>query len=324
MRRNFMRAVAAAIAAPYVGTAASQAAGDRIYRMILSIGPGSGLDTMYRAYAKVLSAELQAPVVVENKPGADGGIAFREFARAGADGRTFMLVSDSMMSLLPQIKPGVYDHKVLRPIVNLTRSTSLIITRADGKYRNLQDLLDAARLKPGSVAFGTYALFYRFTLARLEEATKTRFNDIPYKGTPANALNDLLGGTIDAIFYEASGAIPLIESGRVRALAVLGTERLPAPLATVPTVTESGYPGFSMYLLLGMGIHSGTPEPLARQLEAVAIKAARSPEMIEYAKQRSTQHYVLGSNEFNSIIDKDTVTYKDFVARTGIDKRLAE
>ncbi|TFZ02877.1 tripartite tricarboxylate transporter substrate binding protein [Ramlibacter henchirensis] len=318
-----MRAVAATVLAPYIGTADSQGRDNRPYRLILSIGAGSGMDTLFRAYAKVLSEELKAPVVVDNKPGADGAIAFRELARAGTDGHTFMAVSDSMLNFLPVVKPGVYDPKSLRPIVNVTRSTSLIITRADAKYRNLEDLLNAARQKPETVPFGTYALFYRITLARLEEATKSKFKDIPYKGTPANALNDLLGGTLDAIFYEAGGAIPLIESGRVKPLAIVSAERSPS-LPKVPTVAESGYPGFSMYFLQGMGVHSGTPEPLVRQLEAAAVKAARDPSIVEYAKQHATEHYVMGADAFEKYVDKDAALYRDFVARSGIMKRLSE
>lgn len=289
----------------------------------MPIQAGSGMDTLYRAYAPLLSAQLQAPVVIDNKPGADGAIAFNELARAGADGRTFMAVSDSMLNFLPLVKPGVYDPKSLRPVVNITRATSVLVTRADAKYRNLEDLLVAARQKPDDVPFGTYALFYRITLARLEEATKARFKDVPYKGASSNALNDLLGGNLEAIFYEAGGAMPLIESGRLKALAIVSAERSPS-MPKVPTVAESGYPGFSMYFLQGMGVHSSTPESVVRQLEAAAVKAARDPAMVEYTKQRATEHYVMDADAFTRYVEKDAALYRDFIARSGVMKRLQE
>ncbi|TFZ02894.1 tripartite tricarboxylate transporter substrate binding protein [Ramlibacter henchirensis] len=323
MRRHFLRALAAAALAPYIGSAASQGSSNRTYRLILSMSPGSGTDALYRAYAKVLSAELQAPVIVDNKPGADGGISFRELARAGADGQTLIAVSDSMLNLLPLVKPGNYDPKSVRPLVNLTRSTAIIVTRADAPYRNLEDLLNAARQKPGELPFGTYALFYRITLARLEEASRTRFRDIPYKGTPTNTLNDLLGGRLEATIYEAGAAVPLIESGRIKPLAILGTERSPV-LPAVPTVAESGYPGFSMQVLIGVGVHSGTPEPVVRALEAVAVKAARDPAMVEFANQRGAQNHVLGADAYAGVIEKDAAANRDFVARSGVMQRIRD
>lgn len=323
MKRLFLRAAAATVLAPYLGLAAGQARDGRSYRIIMPIQAGSGMDSLYRAYLPALSAQLGAPVVIENKPGADGAIAFNELARAGADGRTFMAVSDSMLNFLPLVKPGVYDPKLLRPVVNISRATSVLVTRADAKYRNLEDLLSAARQKPEDVPFGTYAMFYRITLARLEEATKARFRDIPYKGASSIALGDLLGGTLEALFYEAGGAMPLIEAGRLKALAILSAERSPS-LPKVPTIAESGYPDFSMYFLQGLGVHSSTPESVVRRLEAAAVKAARDPVMVEYTKQRATEHYVMGADAFEKYVEKDAALYKDFIARSGVMQRLRE
>lgn len=323
MRRLFLRAFALAALVAYIGSAASQGSSGRPYRLILPMAAGSGTDTLYRAYAQVLSAELQAPVIIDNKPGADGAIAVRELERAGTDGQTFIAMSDSMLNFLPVVKPGNYDPKSMRPLVNLTKSTAFLVTRGDAKYRNLEDLLVAARQKPGDITFGTYALFYRITLARLEEATKSSFMDIPYKGTFTNTLSDLLGGRIEAAIFEAGAAVPLIESGRIKALAILGTERSPT-LPNVPTVAESGYPGFHMQVLLGMSVYSGTPEPVVRRLEAAAVKAARDPAMTEFAKQRAAQNLVMGADAYAATIEKDAASYRDFVARSGIMQRISD
>ncbi len=289
------------------------------YRIIVPTGPGTGNDVLFRAFAQHLSAELQAPVVVENRAGADGAIAVREVGRVGVDGRTLLAVTDNMFTINHLITP--YDPKVVRPVAWLTRSTAALVVRADGKYRTLEDLLMAARQKPDTVPIGTGAGLYRFNLPLMEAETRSRFNEIPYKGNVAAIMTDLLGGTLDVTFLEVGGALGQLQSGRLKAVAVLSTERSPA-LPDVPTIGESGYPGYSMNLMFGLAMSSGAPPEAAKLVEAAALRAIRSKAMKDLVTQRGQQVYGVSGDEVAPALEKSSVAFRELSTRGNFLERL--
>lgn len=287
------------------------------YRIIVPSGPGTGNDVLFRAFAPILSAELGEPVVVDNKSGADGAIAIRELTRAPSDGRTLLAVTDNMLTMNFLLTP--YDPKQIKPIVWLMRTTAVLLTRPDAPYRTLEDMLVAARNKPNTVPFGIGAGVYRFNLPLIEAATNSRFLEIPYSGTSATMLTDMLGGRIDATMIELGGALPLIQSGRAKALAVLGTERNPT-LPDVPAIAAT-YPSYSMAMLFGLAVSNTTSPAIAKQMEAAVQRAARQKEMVDFFTVRGQMPYGATGDEVAPSLEKSAAAFRDLVSRTNILQR---
>lgn len=286
-------------------------------RVIVPIGPGSGMDITSRVFGQYLAEELKTPVVVENKPGADGSIAVRELLRGGPDGHSLLTIPDTVVSLNPFITPDAYDPKSFRPLFGMTMSTPVLLVRAEDGYQKLEDLLKQAREQPGKVPFGTYGIVYRFGLERLGKATNVSFMDVPYKGSASAALNDLLGGNIRAMFMDSAAALPQVQSGRLKALAVMGPERLPS-FPDLPTVQESGYGQFAMQTWIGMAIAADTPPHIAQALEAAALRTLKHEGMQKYAAERGVQLFEADSAKLATLLERDTAMYKDLVANSDI------
>jgi tripartite-type tricarboxylate transporter receptor subunit TctC len=208
-----------------------------------------------------------------------------------------------------------------------TRTTAVLVVRAENpKYTNLREFVQAARQKPGQVPIGIGAPLYRFNLVNLESALNAQFSDIPYAGNAGALTNDILGGTIDATFLEVGGALPLLQGGKLKALAVVGPERSPA-LPDVPTVSEI-YPSYTPTtaalfgtVMYGLGVMAGTPDAAAKQIEAAANKAARNKAIADYAAQRGQQLFLKTGDEVQPLIDQKVEAYREIAARTKLLER---
>lgn len=289
------------------------------YRIIVPSGPGTGNDVLFRSFAPILSEQLQAPVVVENRAGGDGAVAVRELTRAGTDGRTLLATTDNMLTMNHLITP--YDPKAIKPLVWLMRTTAVLVAKGDGgKYRNLEEFLAAARAKPETVPIGIGAGVYRFNLALMEKATNTRFKEVPYAGTATQMITDMLGGNIDATMLELGGALPQIQSGRMRALAVMGPERSPV-LPDVPTIAGSGY-SYSMNMLFGLSVAGGTPDAIAKPVEAAIQRAGRQKATADFFNARGQQVYNASGDEVAPSLDRTATQFRELVTSTDILKRV--
>ncbi|MEO7231504.1 MAG: tripartite tricarboxylate transporter substrate binding protein [Polaromonas sp.] len=271
MKNYFFRRWLVALSLGCVATLAA-AAGypERPVKLIVSLPPGSGADTTARFLAKHLTDKFGQPFVVENRPGADSFIAARAVAIAPADGYTMFMASNSpMVTNVAVFRQLPYDAvKDFQPLARIARFPMVLVVPASSPFRNLQDLVTAARLAPGKLNFGSGTATYRVALELLHERNQIKATAVPYKGTSA-AMTDLAGGNIDYTMAEVSAVMPLVRGGRVRALAVAATERI-KELPQVPTVIESGTPGYESYAWTGVFFPAGVPEPiLTRTSQAI-------------------------------------------------------
>ncbi len=265
------------LAAPLAPAAHAQSADNypsKALRFIVPLGPGSGADTNTRALADGFQKLTGQPAIVENRPGADLILGTTTALNAPADGYTVVLITPSAPIINPLFQKNLpYKPEDIRPILHLTNNVGTLVTAMDSRFNSLQDVLDEARKAPGTVSIGLYGNTYRLGARILAKEAGVQLNDIPYKGF-GPTINDVIGRTVDVALVDLGGALPLIQAGKLKALALGSDKRLDiAP--DVPTIAESGFPGYSLYIFVGYGIHANTPEPIARKLEGLLQQVAQ-------------------------------------------------
>src|SRR5438034_2063489 len=230
------------------GDATAQDYPNKPVRVVVPYVAGGNADIWARTLAQKLTEALKHSFVVENKPGANGGIGTDFVAKSAPDGYTLLAVASGPIVVNPVLYPQVpYDPvRDLAPVAQCAVYQYVLVTRADAPYKTIADLVAAARAKPGGLAYGSTGIGGGNHLAAelFGLATGTRFNHIPYKGS-APALADLLGGQLAFMFDTVITSVPHIRAGKLRAFAVSSSKRATS-LAEVPTMQEAGFAGFDM------------------------------------------------------------------------------
>ena len=253
------------------GTGAAQALEypTKPVRIVVPYPAGGFNDTLGRLAAKYLSDYWKKPVIVDNKPGAGTMIGTKEVAGAAADGHTILVVQFPYAANPWLYKNIAYDtQKAFAPVLLAGRSPMLLVTHAQGPYRSAAELLAAARIKPNALTYGSSGAgsSNHLAMALFETATATQMRQIPYKGsTPM--LTDLAGGQFDVALDLLPHAMPFMQSGRVRPLAIAAPKRSPL-LPDVPTAAEAGIPGYEVSSWHGFVVPSGTPQSVVDKLNS--------------------------------------------------------
>ncbi|MEY2656452.1 MAG: hypothetical protein RLZZ395_194 [Pseudomonadota bacterium] len=211
-------------------------------RLVLQFPPGGSTDAVARILAQVLTQSLGQPVLVENRPGADGAIAGELVARAEPDGHTFFLASNTPMMQVPLLKKNPpYDPiKSFTPVSLVGRYIYVFVASSQLPAQNANELFALARQQPGKMNYGSYSGVTQLMYTRLKQESKLDLNLIPYKGE-SPTVNDILGGHVQMTFATPTSALPHIQSGKLRAMAVLLPSRF-SLLPQVPTAVEAGVP----------------------------------------------------------------------------------
>jgi tripartite-type tricarboxylate transporter receptor subunit TctC len=264
------------------GGAMAQTFPDKPIRIVVPFSPGGGTDLVARTLGSVMGQELGQPVVIENKAGGATVIGTDAVAKSPADGYTLVMATLAHSvnpSLLPKLP---YSHdKAFAPVMLVGRSPNVLVVRADSPYKSVQDIVSAAKARPGQLSFASQGAGTSAHLAGelFKSLTKTYMIHIPYRGA-GPALTDLLGGQVDMMFATASAVGGFIESGKLRALAVTTKERSQvARLANVPSLSASGVPELKTYVAdswYALFAPAGTPTAVIAKLNAAAQIAAHS------------------------------------------------
>jgi tripartite-type tricarboxylate transporter receptor subunit TctC len=252
---------------------------DKPLKIIVPFAPGGGTDMVSRTIGHQMSLDLGQPVIIDNKPGAGTIIGTDALAKSNPDGYTLVMATLAHV-VNPSIQPKLpYDYaKAFAPVMLVGRSPNVLVVRPDSPFKSVKDVIAAAKAKPGRLSFASQGSGTSAHLAGelFKNLTGTFITHIPYRGA-GPALTDLLGGQVDMMFATASAVGPFIQSGKLRALGVTTAQRSPsALLANVPTIAESGVPGYVADSWYGLLAPAGTPAPVIARLNAAARKAAQS------------------------------------------------
>jgi tripartite-type tricarboxylate transporter receptor subunit TctC len=258
----------------------AQAFPSKTVTLIVPFAPGATTDVLARAVAQELSATWQHPVVVENRPGASGNIGAAQVANAAPDGHT-LLVAAAALSAAPALykDPGFKLFDTLKPVTVLGVVPLMLIVNPELPVRNIAEFVDYAKKNPGKLALGSGG---NGTIPHLGgELFRMRagidFIHIPYRGG-AQAMAALLGGQIQFTIDGGPHVAPQIEAGKVRLLAVTSARRLPQYPA-VPTLAESGFPGFEASAWTMVLAPGATPKPLIDRIQADMMRVLQAPGM---------------------------------------------
>src|SRR5262245_6060116 len=280
MRGMAMQAASAAIAlAFFVSAAAAQDYPAKPIKLIVPFPPGGGTDISARTLANRLSESAKWTFVVENKPGAGGNLGVEQAVRAPADGYTLVIGQTSNLAINPALYSKLpYDPlKDLAPIALVVSAPVVLVVASDSKFRSLADLLAAAKSAPVTYASPGNGTVSHLSGELLQRASGAKLTHVPYKGA-AQAMTDTLGGQVQSFMSSVPSALAHVKSGRLRALAVTSAKRSPE-LPAVPTVAESGYPGFEANTWYGLLAPAGTPAPVISRLNAEVNRALATPEV---------------------------------------------
>ncbi len=285
-RRAALQMTALAGLASLAGTPAwSQAnpnsIGSGTIRLVVPFPAGSGTDSAARAYAKAMAELTGQPVVVENKAGANGVIAVQAVLQAPADGTTILLGSNSTLSTnAALIRNLPYDPlRDLAPLGVIARAPCVVIVPANSPHKQLSDLIAAGRKQPGKLTFGSGSPSYQLYTHWLDELAGMQGYNVPYKGAP-DVLTAIVAGQLDYVVVDFTAATPLIQAGRVRALALTDEQRSHL-LPDLPTSKEAGLPEFLAFNWSAAAVSAKTPAPLLRQIETVFTQAGKSKDVTD-------------------------------------------
>ena len=249
-------------------------------RMLVAVPPGGPADTLARLVSPQLNMGLKQAVVIDNRPGANGGIAYETTARAVPDGYTFVLVAAGVA-----INPSLYRNVPYHPVKDFAPITlgitvpNILVVHPSVPVKSVQELVAAVKAKQGGFTFASAGngTSGHLALELFRMTSGTSFVHVPYKGG-GPALQETVAGQVQALFSIALAATPQIKAGRVRALAITSAQRSPvAP--ELPTVAESGYPGFEVIGWFGWLAPAATPKPIVDRLNREIVKALAVPEV---------------------------------------------
>ena len=275
-------ALALTLLATPVAHADTSAYPDRPVQMIIPYPPGGPTDLTARVVAAEMGSVLGQPVVPDNRAGASGMIGADAVAKASPNGYTFLANAS-----IHVINPSVYDKMTFDaledfvPITQLAQVPLVLVVPESSPIHSVEDLVKLAQSRPGGLNFGSAgnASAQHLSGESFKRAAGIDMQHIPYKGS-APALQDLAGGQIDLMFDSMPSATPLINSGKLRAIAVTTANRAQAR-PELPTIAESGYPGFNMATWYGYWAPKGTPPAIVNKLAAAAQEALKNPKVID-------------------------------------------
>ena len=284
IQRAFIRAACAvALAASIPASVLAQDAyPTKPIKLTVPFPPAGGTDVLSRALAQQISNTTKWIIVIDNRPGAGGNIGLDAAAKSAPDGYNIAMGQTANLAVNPALYASMpFDPlKDFEPIALVSSQPLILVVFASSPYKTLKDLIAAAKAKPGQLNMGSPG---SGTIGHIggelfQRRAGVKFAHIPYKGA-GPVVTDLMGGSVDLYFGNSQSVDSLVKAGRIRALAVTSPKRL-KNLPDVPTISESGYPGFEAATWSGLVAPKGTPKAIVERLNAETNKALKSPELI--------------------------------------------
>lgn len=306
MIRTLKLLAAAAGALLALNVSAQQTYPERPIRLVLQFAAGGGSDAVARPLGQEMEKLLGQPIVIENKPGANGVIANQQVASASADGHTLLLAAAGPMTAAPHLYDLRLDPmKAFVPVALAVRTPYAIVAHSSVKVSSLKELLDLARRRPGQISYGTSGVGGAPHLAgeMLSSATGAKFLHVAYKGM-GPAMNAVLSGEVDFAFADIAYAVPQLKTGRIKVLAVTGEQRSTA-IPDVPTVQELDVANYHSGTWYGVFAREGTPPDVVLKVNEAVNKAMAGPLKERFQQQGMEPASNMNPEQFASFVKSD-------------------
>ncbi|MBB3772762.1 tripartite-type tricarboxylate transporter receptor subunit TctC [Angulomicrobium tetraedrale] len=323
MKRFVMASVAACAALTAISLAVAGPARAAEFpagpiRFIVPFNAGGGTDVVARVVAEEMSKSLGQPVLVDNRPGAQGIVGTKAGAMAAPDGQTITFVLQATLALNPSLyKATNYDPvKDFAPISQLSTAPYVVAVNPKLGVTNIKELIAKAKQAPGSVNYASGASASHLASLLFQKTVGIKMTHIPYSGS-GQALTDLLSGRIGVMLSSPVSVLPHINSGALLALAVTGPERIPS-LPGVPTVAELGYPGFDVSGWYGVAAPAGTDPAVIAKLNAAVAAALKQEGVRASLEKAGVEGRSSTPQEFQKLIDAEITRWTALIKEEGI------
>jgi len=290
----------------------------RPIRMIVPFPAGSSTSTVARILAGPLSQALGQPVIVEEKPGADGAIAGELVAKSAPDGYTLLMATNSPLAAVPLLRKNPpYDPIAdFTPISFVGRYTFYLVVHASVPAKTLLELLDYARVYPDKLNYASGNTTAILSTGQLLAFGGAKMVHVPYKGEPP-AMTDLVGGRVQVMFASSTTALPMVRDGKLRALATTNAKRT-AQLPEVPTMAEAGMPRFSIGSWAALFGPAKMPKEVLERLNQEVIAAMKRPEVREQLERQAFEYAPSTPEELGAFLKDQLEVWSRTIRESGI------
>jgi tripartite-type tricarboxylate transporter receptor subunit TctC len=308
-------------ALPAEHSIAQQQANDypaRPIRLIVPFPPGGSNDVLARYLGVKLTDRIGQQIVIDNRGGANGIIGAELAANAPADGYTLLMVSTSWV-MNAAIRDLSYDvEKSYDPITTIGSSPNSIVVNPNGPYRTLQDLVAAAKAQPGAISYAHTGVggFNHFGGELFKKITGIDMVPIAYKGG-GPAMIDVIANNVPVMFSSVTQTLTHVRAGRLKLLAVGAAKRNPA-VPDVPTVAESGYPGYEVYVWWGFVVPRGTPQAVVDRLRRDFAAILKDPDTLKHLAAEAAEPQLLTPVEMRKMVHDDVKRWRGVAQTAGI------
>jgi tripartite-type tricarboxylate transporter receptor subunit TctC len=309
MKSLFLRAFGAMLfLALFTGAVAAQPADQRPIRMIVPLPAGTATDLAARLLGQQMSATLGQPVVIDNKPGANGVIGVMDLVRSAPNGLTLLLGSQSPLATnVALVKNLTYDpRKDFSPIGGFGETMHVLMVRPDFPARSMQEFIAHAKRHNGKTSVGSTTSTTQIQIATMNKLAGIDLLTVPYKGIPAT-ITDAIGGTLDATLVDLANAMAQAKAGKLRPIAVTSLKRNQL-VPSWPAISET-LPGFDFPSWVALVGPAGMPKELVRKLNSAVSKALEHPEVKEKLAGIGMTPMSVTPEEFGSLIAAETVRW---------------
>ena len=317
--KKFIFGFCIAINLLFAGNLLAQDYPNKPIKVLVGYAPGGAVDLVARTLGQSLSASMGQPFIIENKPGAGTNIAVKQLIDSPPDGYTLMVAANALAANMSLYKPQPFDiDKDITPIAMIGRVPVVIATSADSKYQKLSDLIRAAKANPDFITYGTpgNGATPHMAMKFFEQAAGISLKHVPYKGG-SPAITDLIGGQLDLVAVNMLEVAPHVKSGKLKIVAVMSAKRSPL-FPDVPTVAESGFPGFEASVWYSLIAPAKTPASIVKTLHTQVEKALQSKEMMERLGSVGGEVSPGTTAQFTAYLNSERKRYEKLVREANI------
>ena len=293
---------------------------ERPVRIVVPYPPGGFNDTLARVVGDRLTKAWNQPVLVENRPGGNTLIGNNVVAKSPPDGYTILITPLPFAAL-----PGLYGAKLpydalkdFQPLILAANTQNVLAVRNDLPVNNVKELLDLAKKNPGKLNYGSTGSgsSNHLSMELLMRMTGARMTHVPYKGS-APAVLAIIAGDIDVLFDNLPNLLQQIKAGKMKAIAVTGTDRA-SLLPSLPTVAESGVPGFEVTVWYGMQLPAGTPKPLLERINHDIARVLKEADVVKLFREQGVEVIASTPDAFAKLVQREVTKWTEVIIGANI------